>query len=165
MEWTNVHDKLLCREVLVIEPYRFKKGTVERGNLWTAIADNLINVQEIKFKVKQRSVRERYDLLVARFRNKIRQERETGTSPPELTEVESMLEEIIERENLASSQVNQSNKAKVDNDRKAAEEIRKRAMESMSKGDKENDGGEPPKKRVRRNGSDAIEFLKEKYKI
>ena len=111
---------MLCREVLVIEPYQFKKGTVERGNLWTAIADNLNNVQEIKFRIKPRSVRERYDLLVSRFRNKIRQEeRETGTSPPELTEVESMLEEIIERENLASSQVNQSNKAKVDNERKA----------------------------------------------
>ena len=52
-----------------------------------------------------------------------------------------MLEEIIERENLASSQVNQSNKAKVDNEREAAEEIRKRAMESMSKGDKENNAG------------------------
>ena len=45
-----------------------KKGTVERGNLWTAIADNLNNVsQEIKFRVKQRSVREIYDLLVSRF--------------------------------------------------------------------------------------------------
>ena len=61
MEWTNVNDKLLCREVLVIEPYQFKKGTVERGNLWIAIDDNLNNVQEIKFRVKQRSVRERYD--------------------------------------------------------------------------------------------------------
>ena len=70
-----------------------------------------------------------------------------------------MLEEIIERENLPSSQVNQSDKAKVDNEGKAAEEIRKRAIESMS------NTGEPPKKRVRRDGSDATEYLKEKYKI
>ena len=147
MEWMSVHFKLLCREVLQMEPYKFKKGNIERGNVWTAIANNLNSVEEIKFRVKQRSVRERYDLLYSRFRTKLAQEEKaSGISPPEPTEVESVLEEIIERESLALSQVNQSNKAKVDSERMIAEETRKRAMETMSNGKKQTADG--PKKKV-----------------
>jgi len=32
------HDIYLCREIMVVEPFQFKKGTVARGQLWTKIA-------------------------------------------------------------------------------------------------------------------------------
>ena len=32
MEWTNNHDLALAREVLLLEPYRHKVRTIERGN-------------------------------------------------------------------------------------------------------------------------------------
>ena len=38
MEWTEKHDVVLCREVLVVEPFKFKKGSVEKGKVWTEIA-------------------------------------------------------------------------------------------------------------------------------
>ena len=38
MEWTKTHDTLLCREWLLAEPYKFKKGSIERGKKWTGIA-------------------------------------------------------------------------------------------------------------------------------
>ena len=42
MEWTSNHDIALAREVLfILEPYRYKARTVERGKVWQKIADNL----------------------------------------------------------------------------------------------------------------------------
>ena len=41
MEWTDAHDILLAREVLVGEPFRFKPRTVERGKVWQEIANRL----------------------------------------------------------------------------------------------------------------------------
>ena len=39
MEWTNNHDLALAREVLLLEPFRLKARTVERGKVWQTIAD------------------------------------------------------------------------------------------------------------------------------
>lgn len=66
-EQTSVHDNLLCCEVIQMEPYRFKSGNIEHGNIWTVIANNLHNVEEVKFTVKQHSVMKRYDLLYPWF--------------------------------------------------------------------------------------------------
>ena len=61
MEWTTTHDVLLCREILVQEFYKFKKGSNERGRIWTQISQNLNSVAAVKFKVNQRAARERFD--------------------------------------------------------------------------------------------------------
>ena len=97
MEWTQKHDILLCREILVIEPYKHKKGTNERGKLWIVITENLnaVPVDEAKFNVKKQGVRERFNLLKYKFSEKIKAEG-TGTAPPEMDELEILLEEIIE---------------------------------------------------------------------
>ena len=63
MEWTEIHDTLLCREVLLEEPYKYKKGSNERGKKWTEIAEALNKSEEVKFKVTQRGVRERMERL------------------------------------------------------------------------------------------------------
>ena len=41
MSWTTAHDVALCCEILVLEPYRFKIGSRERGQCWDSIAENL----------------------------------------------------------------------------------------------------------------------------
>jgi len=48
MEWTEKHDIYLCREIIVVEPFQLKKGTVDRGKLWTKIAEALNSCKEIK---------------------------------------------------------------------------------------------------------------------
>ena len=41
MLWTNRHDILLCREVLVIRPYQYQKWSNEGSAAWTQIVENL----------------------------------------------------------------------------------------------------------------------------
>ena len=63
MELTEKHDTLLCREVLLEEPYKYKKGSVERGKKWTEIAESLNNSVEVRFKITLRGVPERMERL------------------------------------------------------------------------------------------------------
>ena len=34
MEWTEEHDNCLCQEILVLEPFKYKKGSISRGQIW-----------------------------------------------------------------------------------------------------------------------------------
>ena len=47
MKWTEKHDVVLCREVLVVEPFKFKKGSVEKGKVWTEIEASLNSCREL----------------------------------------------------------------------------------------------------------------------
>ena len=41
MVWNTVHDEMLCREILVVDPFTgTKKGTVARGTKWKEVAEN-----------------------------------------------------------------------------------------------------------------------------
>ena len=75
MEWTNNHDIALAREVLLLEPYRHKARTVERGKVWQKIADNLNSHAVLRFLVTKRSVREHLKLLLDKYRAIIQKER------------------------------------------------------------------------------------------
>ena len=57
MTWSVDHDVLLCREILVEEPFRFKAGTKERGQVWDKVANSLNSCKELRFLVKQRGVK------------------------------------------------------------------------------------------------------------
>ena len=49
MVWNNEKDELLCREVLLMEPYQYKARSWEQGNVWKQIADalNLISTEKL----------------------------------------------------------------------------------------------------------------------
>ena len=47
MEWTEKH-VILCQEILVSEPYKYKARTLERGKVWDEIADRLNNIKDPK---------------------------------------------------------------------------------------------------------------------
>ena len=68
MEWSNDHDRMLCKEILYEDPFQFKKGSPDRGEVWSKIARSLSSCTELKFTVKQRSVRERFTLLQAKHK-------------------------------------------------------------------------------------------------
>ena len=70
MKWSEMHDWYLCREVLFIKPYQFKLGSACSENAWTSIANNLCAVEEISFTVNQKSVRDRYRLLIDKPKRK-----------------------------------------------------------------------------------------------
>ena len=63
MEWSDRHDVMLCWEILYEDPFQFKKGSPDRGEVWSKIARALNSGTEFKLNVKQRSVTERFTLL------------------------------------------------------------------------------------------------------
>jgi len=73
MEWTK-HDNCLCQEILVLELFKFKKGSIARGQTWEKIANNLNDLELPRFRVTKCAVRERYSLLSKKFKAKMKQE-------------------------------------------------------------------------------------------
>ena len=95
MTWSTVHDEMLCREILVVDPFTgTKKGTVARGTRWEEVAENLNKIQQIYFKVDKRAVRDRYNLLSKELRNKLKREEKESGIETDMTEVEMALEEL-----------------------------------------------------------------------
>ena len=47
MEWSDEHDVLLCREILTTEPFKAKRRTPQRGQLWQSVADHLKSQKEL----------------------------------------------------------------------------------------------------------------------
>lgn len=169
MVWSTLHDEMLCREILVVDPFTgTKKSTVARGTKWEEVAQNLNKIQEVYFKVDKRAVRDRYNLLSKELRTKLKtEERESGIET-DMTEVEVALEELIEKEDAAETEqrvVDNQKKMKDSQDRENAENIRKKAMERLGQTQKRqaDEGESEGKKRKKRsNGSDTLNFLREK---
>ena len=167
MEWSLENDVVLCIEIRVREPYKFKKCSDKRCKIWTEIASTLNSNEEVKFHVTQRGVRERYEGLKAKYLEKIKGEEKASGISPEVTELDKLLEEIVEKESLAESsrESDSTSIKKNEEERKVAEDLRKTAMESMGETKKrsvESEGGDISVKRKLRSGSDAVEYLRER---
>ena len=146
-----MHDLYLCREVLFIKPYQFKPGSACSGNAWTSIANDLCAVEELCFTVNQKSVRDRYRLLIDRHKKKMRaQESESGSTTDE-TELDQLLQNILEETEEALSTYDKETKEKQDKellDRKRTEEVRQKALESL---------GQTQKRHVKKNDDSGKE--------
>ena len=168
--WSNDHDIVMCREVLIVEPYRFKIRSPERGKAWESLAETLNAMSSLssKFKVTARSVRDRYNLLTKKMQAKLKSEEKASGIDVETTELDVLLEEILEREKAAKEKLESDEDKKkkaVENDKVAAESMRKQALERMgqtAKRKKEGDDSEVLKKKSRRSTADAVEYLKER---
>lgn len=171
MEWTETHDVLLCRETLVEEPYKFKKGSADRGKSWTKIAEILNKNNEVKFKVAQRGVRERVERLEKRYKDQMKEEEAaSGIEVDEPTELEVLISEIIDREKIEEEtreSTQSTSTQKIEADKKTAEEMRMKAMERFGETQKRSleAKDELKKGKRRRSSGDAIEFLKEKTEM
>lgn len=169
MVWSTVHDEMLCREILVVDPFTgTKKSTVARGTKWEQVAENLNKIQQVYFKVDKRAVRDRYNLLSKELRNKLKNEEKESGIETDMTEVEMALEELIEKEDAAETEqrvADNQKKMKDSQDRENAENIRKKAMERLGQTQKrksEEDENEVKKRKKRSSGSDTLNFLREK---
>ena len=79
MVCSSGQNKLLCREILVTEPYKFKAGTQERGQAWDKVARELNVIHGIRFVADQSAVRERYAKIERDFKRKMAaEERASG---------------------------------------------------------------------------------------
>lgn len=80
MEWTDEKDLLLVQQVLLLEPFKHKPGSKDRGFLCTQVSKNLNS--HPGFSVTQRAVSDRFGILekkAKKRRNEI--EKSSGISP------------------------------------------------------------------------------------
>ena len=133
MEWTTEHDILLCREILVVEPYTAKPRTFLKGQLWDKISENLNKLEEPKFVVVQRSVHDRFKLLREKFKKRMTAEKRAKGISPEMSELDAIMEEIIELEDSYTEEhINGSmEKMRKEQDKENANDIRLKAMETL----------------------------------
>lgn len=171
--WDDAKDKILLREVRVVEPYKWNIGSKQAGQGWTETA-KLVNTYE-GFKEMprdQRAVRERFNKLMGEFRSKTRAElNASGISPDPPSEIEILLEEISEI--MLNTVHSDKNKLEKD-DRAKALSVRDTAMHTWSKskervGSSEDESDESSeesnktrrrKQRKRKGSADAFEFLR-----
>ena len=98
MEWSEEHDVLFLREMLARNVFGTKKGSPARGLAWEAIVDSLNEIHSPKFQVKDKNERERWNLLRKKVSKKMsEEEKASGIFVEELTEKESLIEELVER--------------------------------------------------------------------
>ena len=169
MEWKPECDILLLQEIIVSEPYNYKASTRERGKIWDEITERLNDSDAFANKLKQkRAVRDRYSLLAKKYKKKMTDEETASGISPEMSEIDKLLEQIIERfeesDREAADRADQADRGR-DNERKKAEEMRKRSMEKLGetmkpKADEGQGESCTPKKRA--SGSETIVYLKEK---
>ena len=135
MDWTNEHDVLLCREVIVNDPYEFKAGTRERGQCLDKIANILNAIQNPWFKVDQRSIRDRLKKLLQAFVTKKNAEDKASGINPEYSEMDDLLSNINERKHegeLREKEDSEGKNKRVDKERAEAEQVRRISMERLS---------------------------------
>ena len=106
MKWTEDHDLTLCGEVLLQEPFKYPKNSKERGEIWGQIALNLNSLASPIFKVSKRSVRDRLTLLQTKYKEKIREEERASGIDCEETQLDTAVEEILDKEKAADMERN-----------------------------------------------------------
>ena len=155
---------LLCREILVVEPFRFKAGTKERGQAWDKVASVLNLVEGLHFVVDQRGVRERYANFERNFKRKmVAEERASGISPDK-TELDEAIENIMERREGAEEEIAQraeSTAVVMEKERETAESVRKRSMERLA----ETRENQRNAKKKRNSGEETLDFMKDKWRM
>ncbi|KAK2567110.1 hypothetical protein P5673_008908 [Acropora cervicornis] len=135
MFWTERHDTILCREILIHNPFQNKKSSIQRGQVWKNIAERLVTVKEVQFKadLDQRAVRDRYNLLANKLRRKLKDKEKASGIETDMTELEAALEDLIEREDQSDAQhkENQEQNIKKREDREVAEDMRAKSLERL----------------------------------
>jgi hypothetical protein len=123
---------MLLKELAGEGVLHHKLKSRERGAGWLIIAKKL-QPSFPGIEVTAPAVRDHYGVLERKHENKMAQEeRATGISGEELTEVEGLLEELIEIYEETERRVeggNEIKKANVEKEKNQAVEMRQRAME------------------------------------
>ena len=70
MYWTNEHDVLLCREVVSENPYKTRKGSSQRNEMWDKIANTLNSCTKPVFAVDKGPVRDHVGILINRIKKR-----------------------------------------------------------------------------------------------
>ena len=94
----------MLREILHIQPWSKRHGSVERGQLRDETAVVLNFLEDMNFEVTTRSIRDRYTLLVEKYKKKWREEENVSGINPKHTEIDDVLLDLIQRFDEADSE-------------------------------------------------------------
>lgn len=122
----------LLREVLVVEPYKHKIGSKERGNAWYTIAENL-NLTDQTFRVNARSVREKFAKLLDEWKRTEQDEAAaSGVEGKEVDKYDAALMDIYMKiEKIKAGWARDSVKDDDLEEKRKAAEIRLKATERL----------------------------------
>ena len=99
VEWTDDHDILLMKEMMISDLFLHKKGSPSRGLIWESIVEKLNAPDSVVFDLKdKRSVRNRWTLLRNNYKSKIRKEAARGTDVDQVSEKNALIEELSAKE-------------------------------------------------------------------
>ena len=125
---------VLLREILHIQPWSKRYGSVEQGQLVYEIAVVLNSLEDMNFKVTTRSVRVRYTLPVKKYKTKWSDEEKVSGINPKHTEIDDTLLDLIQRFDEADSErkkESEEKNAKKEEDLFKAQEIRKKSLKTF----------------------------------
>jgi len=117
--------------VISVEPYRFNKGSKERGQAWDKIAENLNGIPNSGLKTTQRGVRTQYDKLMDEFKKKERDEKAASGIVSDYDEVDQLLNDVYEKANEAAEELAheaEEKEKKKSEEQKQIDDIRLNAM-------------------------------------
>ncbi|KAM7446670.1 hypothetical protein ABFA07_005024 [Porites harrisoni] len=164
MFWTHDHEAILYKEVVNVNPDTTKKGSTQRSSMWEKIADTLNKCTVPKFRVDKRSVRDHVRIFVYKHKKKLlAEEKATGITPDEPTELVNLLDMIIALEESGKAEFQETQgtaSKKLQYNRVKVKDVRLKAMEKLSETKKRGssaDESDDKPKRQRRSGGDAIE--------
>ena len=147
--WTEQHDILLSREILHIQPWLHRHGSIERGQLWNEIAAVLNSLEKPGFKITSRSVRDRYGLLVKKYKTKWNEEEKSSGTNPDYTELDGALMDLMQRFDERKRETNDK-KSKIENELAKAQEMRQTPLKTFCQTEKRKESDtEAPQKRRR----------------
>ena len=108
MFWTDRHDVILCREILIHNPFQYKNSSIQGGQVWNDIAEGLVAVDEVRFEsdLDRRGVRDRYNLLANKLRRKLKDERKASGIKTDMSEVEVVREDESDKQHKENQDQN-----------------------------------------------------------
>lgn len=169
MLWTAEHNEVLIREMYLFEPWQFKRGSKQRGQVWEQISDSLNDIDSPKFTVSQKAVRDHYNLVEKEHKKRIRDEEKGSGISPEHTDFDNSMEDVIERFKCRDNvdiQQDADKKEKADSETAQAVEMRKSSMETFAQSKKRKaTTSEDVKKGKKPVGSDTLAYLRVKAEI
>ena len=109
VEWTDDHDLLLMREMVLSDLFLFEKGSPNGGIVWDSIVENVNRIENPVFRLKdKRSVRDRRTLLKTKYKKKTKgEETANGVDMADFTRKNSLIVEFHAKKTtlLMSTQV------------------------------------------------------------
>jgi hypothetical protein len=169
--WKKEHEQYFVRELLVTEPYMFKPKSTERGQAWRLLMENLNKLEKPKFRVTVRSVRDRFTKMVEKYKKLENEEaRATGITGAEFDEVYQGMVDIFDR--MDEAKINWDNESDLEKEKQnleksKAEDMRKKATESLSetRKRKEEEGEETIMPKRKRKTTEAFSLCQEGLKM